>query len=94
MHKAIWNGEIIAESKSTKVLDGNRYFPKKSLKRKFVKNSETYFISSDKGKAKFMNLVVDDKVNWNGAWYYTKPKKNVSDIKNFVAFGPGVTIEK
>ncbi len=29
--KAIWNGEVIAESDDTVVVEGNHYFPESSL---------------------------------------------------------------
>jgi len=30
--KAIWNGQIIAESDQTKNIEGNQYFPAESVK--------------------------------------------------------------
>ncbi len=33
--KAIWNGEVIAESEKIINLEGNKYFPVKSVKKNF-----------------------------------------------------------
>lgn len=33
--KAIWNGETIAESNDTIVIEGNHYFPAESVKKNF-----------------------------------------------------------
>lgn len=35
--KAIFNGETIAESNETIVIEGNHYFPPNSLKKSFLK---------------------------------------------------------
>lgn len=94
MAKAIYNGETIAESKDIKVIDGSWYFPKDSINKKYLKESPTHLISADKGEANFFNIYVADKVNWNAAWYYSKPNKELKDIKGRVGFGPGIQIEE
>ena len=33
--KAIWNGEVIAESDDTVIIEGNHYFPANSLRSEF-----------------------------------------------------------
>ena len=33
MKQAIWNGEIIAESDKTIVIEGNHYFPSNTIKK-------------------------------------------------------------
>jgi uncharacterized protein (DUF427 family) len=93
MAKAMYNGETIAESKDTRVIDGNWYFPKDSINKKYLRESPTHLISADKGEANFFNIYVADKVNWNAAWYYPKPKEEIKEIKDRVGFGPGVEIK-
>jgi len=94
MARAVYNGETIAESKDVRNIDGNWYFPKKSIKENFLRESPTHLISADKGEANFFNIFVNDKVSWNGAWYYPKPKEEVREIKDRVGFGPGIQIEE
>jgi uncharacterized protein (DUF427 family) len=42
--KAIWNGETIAESDDTAVVEGNHYFPEESLKKEYLKASSTHTV--------------------------------------------------
>jgi uncharacterized protein (DUF427 family) len=94
MAKAIWNGEVIAESKKTREIEGNRYFPPAAVKKKFLKKSEKHYVCPWKGTANYYNVVVDDKVNWDGAWYYPNPTNDARSIKNYIAFWHGVEIQE
>ena len=94
MAKALYNGETIAESKDTKIIDGNWYFPKDSINKKYLKESPTHLTSAERGKANFFNIYVGDKVNWNAAWYYPKPKQELEYIKGRIGFGPSIQIEE
>ena len=38
--KAIWNGQVIAESNNTVQIEGNHYFPADSVKKEFLKESD------------------------------------------------------
>lgn len=93
MAKAIWNGEIIAESKKAKQLDGKYYFPQSSIKKEFFKKSYTHHIDLNKGKANFFNLHVQNKVSWNAAWYYPNPRKQAEKIKDHVTFNGDVEVK-
>ena len=35
MPKAVWNGQVIAESDKTVVVEGNHYFPVESIRQEF-----------------------------------------------------------
>ncbi len=94
MARAVYNGETIAESENIKNIEGNWYFPKNSIKKKYLKESPTHLIRADKGEASFYNVYVADKVSWNSAWYYSKPREDSDEIKDLVGFGPGILIEK
>jgi uncharacterized protein (DUF427 family) len=39
-------------------------------------------------------VVVDGKENRDAAWYYPSPKAAASNIKGYVAFWRGVTVER
>ena len=39
--KAIWNGTVIAESDKTINVEGNQYFPKDTVKREYIADSNT-----------------------------------------------------
>ena len=39
--KAIWNGQVVAESDDTVVVEGNHYLPADAIKSEFFNASET-----------------------------------------------------
>lgn len=90
--QAIWNGEVVAESDATVVIEGNHYFPASSLKSAFFAPSETHTVCAWKGKASYYNLQVGEQSNPDAAWYYPDPKPAAELIKNRVAFWRGVKV--
>ena len=90
--KAIWNGQTIAESDSTVVVENNHYFPKDSLNPEFLTDSQTHTNCPWKGRASYYSLTVDGKTNPDAAWYYPDPKPAAGQIKDHVAFWKGVTV--
>lgn len=90
--KAIWNGETIAESNDTVVVENNHYFPKESVNATYLTDSSTHTICPWKGLASYYSLSVDGKTNPDAAWYYPDPKSAASQIKDRVAFWKGVKI--
>jgi uncharacterized protein (DUF427 family) len=93
MARAIWNGTLIAESDETIVVEGNRYFPRESIKGEYFTDSDSHTRCPWKGTASYFNLVVDGKTNTGAAWYYPEPKPAAADIKDHVAFWRGVKVE-
>ncbi len=92
--KAIWNNQIIAESNDIVNIEGNSYFPIASVKKEYLKNSETQTVCPWKGTASYFNLEVDGKLNSDAVWYYSQPSELATGIKGRVAFGKGVKILK
>jgi uncharacterized protein (DUF427 family) len=90
--QAIWNGQVLAESDATVVIEGNHYFPASSLTAAFFEPSETHTVCAWKGKANYYNLQVGDQSNPDAAWYYPDPKPAAELIKNRVAFWRGVKV--
>jgi uncharacterized protein (DUF427 family) len=90
--KAIWNGEIIAESENTVVVEGNHYFPLDSINQEYLLESETHTTCPWKGKASYYNLQVNGQNNDNAAWYYPDPSNAASEIKDHIAFWKGVIV--
>jgi uncharacterized protein (DUF427 family) len=91
--QAIWNGQVIAESDDLVRLEGNYYFPTKSLKQEFIKESNTHTACPWKGMASYYSLEVDGKTNADAVWYYPTPKDAAKEITNRVAFWKGVEIK-
>jgi len=92
MPKALWNGEVIAESDETKVVEGNHYFPPDSVKKEFLVESTTHTTCPWKGLANYYTLEVNGKKNEDAAWYYPEPKKAAAEIKGYIAFWKGVEV--
>jgi uncharacterized protein (DUF427 family) len=90
--KAIYNGEIIAESNETIVIEGNHYFPPGSLKKDFFKESNTHSTCPWKGLASYNTIEVNGKTNTDAAWFYPNPSDKAMEIKDYVAFWKGVEI--
>lgn len=90
--KAIYNGEVIAESNETIVIEGNHYFPPHSLKKDFFKESSTHSTCPWKGLAFYNTIEVNGMTNIDAAWFYPNPSGNAKQIKGYVAFWKGVTI--
>jgi uncharacterized protein (DUF427 family) len=94
MAKAIWENEVIAESNRTVEVEGNQYFPPDAIKPEFLRPSEQHTTCPWKGLASYYNVEVKGKSNPNAAWYYPEPKPAAKQIKGYVAFWKGVTVEK
>ena len=97
--KAMWNNEIIAEADKYDLIriEGNWYFPPRSLHWEFFTQSNHRTECIWKGTANYYSLVVNGKENKDAAWYYPEPKAGSvervkRDFSNFVAFWHGVEI--
>jgi len=90
--KAVWKNKVIAESDDTIVVEGNHYFPPKSIKKDHFIPSDYTTVCSWKGTAKYYDIVVDDQINENAAWFYQSPSEKAVNIKDRIAFWKGVEI--
>ena len=91
--KAIWNGQVIAESDTTVVVEGNHYFPRSSVRSGYLMSSETHSVCPWKGTASYYTLSVDGKRNPDAAWYYPQPKDAAKEITDHLAFWKGVEVK-
>ena len=93
MPKAIWNGEVIAESDDTVVVEGNHYFPADALRPDVVADSDHHTHCPWKGTASYYDLEVGGQRNPGAAWYYPDPTPEAAMVAGRVAFWRGVTVE-
>jgi uncharacterized protein (DUF427 family) len=91
--KAIWNNQVIAESKDTIVVEGNHYFPPDAVKKEYLQPSDTHTTCPWKGLASYYSLQVDGISNKDAAWFYPQPKEAANQIKDHIAFWKGVKVE-
>lgn len=90
--KAIWNGKVLAESEDTVIVEGNHYFPARSIQGEYFVPSDMTSFCGWKGMAKYYSVVVDGRTNKDCAWYYEEPSKAAHNIKGRIAFWNGVRV--
>lgn len=105
---AKWNDNILAEADKSQILkiEGNVYFHPDTIKKDYFDQTDFRTTCHWKGEAYYYDIVLEDKVNKNAAWYYPSPKdgapekvsnenkgKFEGDFTNFVAFWKGVEVE-
>ena len=93
MTKAIWNGEVIAESDQTVVVESNHYFHPESINFDLLRKSDHQTVCGWKGTAVYYDVVVNGKMNKQAAWCYPDPKDAASEIRNYLAFWNGVEVQ-
>jgi uncharacterized protein (DUF427 family) len=94
MPQAIWNGQVLADSDKTKVVEGNHYFPPESINWEFFTSNAHSSVCPWKGIASYYDVEVDGKVNRSAAWSYQDPSAAAKQIKGYIAFWGGVKIIK
>ena len=94
MPRAIWNGDVVAESATFETVEGNIYFPPTAIKPAYFEASPTHTTCRWKGVASYYTLVVNGQRNADAAWYYPETSPAAANIKGMIAFWRGVTVEK
>lgn len=90
--KAIYNGEVIAQSDDTKVVEGNHYFPKESVNFDYLKETDSHTVCPWKGTASYYTVAVNGKEAVDGAWYYPETRDMAKPIEGYLAFWKGVEV--
>jgi len=95
--KAVWNGQVLAESDKTVVIEGNHYFPPDSIVKDLFAPNDEHTVCHWKGTANYYDLTLDGQTNAGAAWYYPEPKAGSvervgKDFANYVAFWRGVEV--
>ena len=89
---ARWNGEEIARSEDTVVVEGNHYFPPSDVARSALVPSEKTSFCPWKGTAQYHSINAGGAINDDAAWHYPEPKDAASEIKDRIAFWNGVEV--
>jgi uncharacterized protein (DUF427 family) len=90
--KAIWNGQVLAQSEDTVVVEGNHYFSIDSVRRDLLVDSPTHTYCPWKGQASYYHVVAGEQRNADAAWFYPEPKPAAANIKGRIAFWRGVEV--
>jgi uncharacterized protein (DUF427 family) len=91
--KASWNGQVLAESDETIVVENNHYFPPSSINKEYFKSSDKHTTCPWKGEASYYSIEVDGDTNKDAAWFYPEAKQAAKNIEGYVAFWKGVNVE-
>ena len=94
MYKAIFNGQVIAQSERAVRAGDYIYFPKDTVQMDYLIPSDYTSFSSCKGIAQYFHVKVGDKIAENAAWHYPCPKPGYRYIKDHIAFWQEVKVEK
>ena len=89
---AHWNGELLARSEETIVVEGNHYFPADDVARGVLVPSDTTSECPWKGTANYYSINAGGQINPDAAWYYPEPKEAAEEIKGRIAFWKGVEV--
>ncbi|MBN2487572.1 MAG: DUF427 domain-containing protein [Methanosarcinaceae archaeon] len=92
MSIAKWNGVVLADSDRTITIEGNLYFPPDSVKKEYLRETNTHSTCPWKGVATYYDVIVEGKINKEAAWLYPEPKPAAKEITNYVAFWKGVEV--
>lgn len=93
MASAIWNGKLVAESDDIVTVEGNRYFPRESVRSEYLRPSDTHTRCPWKGRASYHSLEAEGERAEDAVWFYPKPWILARRIKGRVAFGRDVSVE-
>ena len=84
--RAIWNGEVLAQSDDTVVVEGNHYFPPDSINGVLFEESAAHTICPWKGEASYWSIALPDRTIPNAAWAYKEPMAGYEVIRDYLAF--------
>jgi uncharacterized protein (DUF427 family) len=90
--EAVFNGQVVARSEKTVLLEGNHYFPPEAVVQRYLRRSRAKSLCPWKGIAAYYTVDVDGEQAPNAAWTYRHPSPLARRIKNHVAFWGGVDV--
>lgn len=92
--QAVWNGIVLARSDATVVVEGNHYFPPDSAVRELFSPSATRTSCPWKGMACYLAVMAGGQTMPDAAWFYPQPYPAAEQIRNRIAFSPGVLVQQ
>ncbi len=95
MARAMFDGQVIAESDDVKVVEGMTYFPLDSVRRELLVDSPVTSRCFWKGKATYWHVQGQDDIAQNAAFAYERPwplAKNL--MTDRMAFWHGVEVTR
>ena len=80
--KAIWKDQVIAEADKADLIyiEGNWYFPPRSVRKEFLRESPTPYTCPWKGVCQYYDVGQGDDWSKDNGWSYPEPKPSAIDI--------------
>lgn len=80
--KAIWKDQVIAEADREDLIyiEGNWYFPPSSVKKEFLRESDTPYTCPWKGECQYFDVGSNEDWSKDNAWCYPEPKSTAIEI--------------
>jgi uncharacterized protein (DUF427 family) len=92
--KAIWQGQVIAESDRTLEVDGYRYFPRESVRMELLRAApKTPRDLECPHGVQFYDVAAAGRRSERAAWSYEAPRAKMQPVDHWIGFWNDVTIE-
>ncbi len=91
--KAVWRGQVIAESERTLEVDGYRYFPRESVRMDRLRLAPK--TPSDRAcphGVQFYDIVQDAASSARAAWSYEAPRAAMKAVDHWFGFWEDVEV--
>ena len=92
-YASVWNGQVLAESDDTVIVEGNHYFPAESLNDRVLLRQRHPQCLPVEGTGQLLHVTVDGEANSDAAWYYPRAQGRAEHVRDRVAFWNGVKVE-
>lgn len=89
--RAVVGGEVIADTLHARLLleSGQMpvyYFPREDVRMAQLLQSDHHSVCPHKGEALYWSIHADGQALDNGAWSYSEPTQQLSELKGYIAF--------
>lgn len=92
--RALWNGQIIAESDKTRDIGGYTYFPREFVRMDLLKQSpKTESDLECPHGVQFYDVVDGSQSSPRAAWSYEAPRDSMKSVDHWVGFWEDVKTE-
>ncbi len=91
--KAVWRGQVIAESDRTLEVDGYRYFPRETVRMDVLRAApKTEDDLACPHGVQFFDLVADGARSPRAAWSYEAPRASMKRVDHWIGFWEDVEV--
>ena len=92
--KAIWRGQVIAESDRTLEVDGYKYFPRETVRMDLLRLApKTQSDLACPHGVQFYDVTEEAERSERAAWSYEAPRASMSEVDQWIGFWEEVEIE-